>query len=509
MTENPDQTEDPTTAEARRKAVTALEARAHALLSKQLWTSGAFTEAESELAQAIALSPTDGWRIRQAILLPSVADSRQQIEGLRARMEARLQALLSEELHIDDPVKQIDWTCFLLAYHGEHGNAHLHRLFHQVCSKATPDLDWCSPHVAAPRTPGRPRIGFVSWFFCDHTIARLFTGLIERLDGESFDVSVFAVEGSDDYLRQAAMDGKRILTLPTDLPNARHLIAAARLDMLVYLDLGMDPFTLFLAHARLARTQAVLWGHPDTTGLPNIDVFLSSDAMEPDDAQQHYDERLVRLPGIGSWMRRPVIPENTPTPADYGLPDGALLYLCPQTPQKFHPDFDDVIRRILTAEPSAHLVLTAGWARPAMQAVCQRILGPMPELAPRLHVLGPLDRPRFIGLMRLADLLLDPPHYSGGHTTLEAFACGAPVVTWPGRHMRARHSFGLYRLIGIMDCVAADLDAYVDIALTLGRDRQKRDDLRRRIMEASHVLYEDEMAVRAFEAFVWSMLNDR
>jgi predicted O-linked N-acetylglucosamine transferase (SPINDLY family) len=209
---------------------------------------------------------------------------------------------------------------------------------------------------------------------------------------------------------------------------------------------------------------------------------------------------------LGSWVRRPEVPDDVSSAADYGLPDDALIYLCPQTPQKFHPDFDHVIRRILEAEPKAHLVLTSGWTNQAMEALCRRILGPAPELAPRLHIVPPLDRPRFIGLMQLADLLLDPPHYSGGHTTLEAFACGAAVITWPGRHMRSRYTFGLYRLIGIMDCVAADLDAYVELALTLGRDRQKQDFLGQRIKKASNILFEDDMAVRAVEAFFWSVM---
>jgi len=53
-----------------------------------------------------------------------------------------------------------------------------------------------------------------------------------------------------------------------------------------------------------------------------------------------------------------------------------------------------------------------------------------------------------------------------------------------------------------MDCIAADLDAYVDIAVTLGHDRQGRNDLRRRIAEASRVLYEDDMAVRLSRRFL-------
>jgi predicted O-linked N-acetylglucosamine transferase (SPINDLY family) len=178
--------------------------------------------------------------------------------------------------------------------------------------------------------------------------------------------------------------------------------------------------------------------------------------------------------------------------------------VCPQTPQKFHPDFDPVLRRILNAEPTAHLVLTAGWDGAAMEVVRLRLVAPDPALAARIHVLGPLPRESFIGLLRRADVLLDPPHYSGGHTTLEAFACGgAPVVTWPGRHMRARHTYGFYRLMGILDAVAADLDAYGDITLGLLRDAARRDVLRHRIAATSHRLFEDQSVVDAFEAFLW------
>ena len=56
----------------------------------------------------------------------------------------------------------------------------------------------------------------------------------------------------------------------------------------IYLDVGMDPMTYFLAFARLAPVQCVTWGHPVTTGVPNMDYFISSDLLEP-------------LPGQGSF----------------------------------------------------------------------------------------------------------------------------------------------------------------------------------------------------------------
>ena len=58
----------------------------------------------------------------------------------------------------------------------------------------------------------------------------------------------------------------------------------------------MDELSLQLAAQRLAPVQCNSLGHPETSGLPTIDYFLSSDLMEPLDAARHYTERLVRLP---------------------------------------------------------------------------------------------------------------------------------------------------------------------------------------------------------------------
>ena len=57
----------------------------------------------------------------------------------------------------------------------------------------------------------------------------------------------------------------------------------------------MDIRTYFLAFSRLARVQCVTWGHPDTTGIPNMDYFISSNLIEPKEADEHYSEKLQRL----------------------------------------------------------------------------------------------------------------------------------------------------------------------------------------------------------------------
>jgi predicted O-linked N-acetylglucosamine transferase (SPINDLY family) len=224
--------------------------------------------------------------------------------------------------------------------------------------------------------------------------------------------------------------------------------------------------------------------------------------MEPADGESHYGERLIRLPGPTVVYRRPVLSGSLPTRNTLGLPQLGILYLCPQTPFKFHPDFDPALLAILKAVPASHLVLTAGQDANTMALVKSRLIGPCPELANRIHILGPLCHSDFVGLFELCDVVLDPFHYSGGNTALEAFASGTPTVTWPGKFMRARHTAGFYRLMGIADAVARDHDHYIELARRFGADPLARSLLRARIRAASAILYDNEDGVRAMESLV-------
>ncbi len=83
------------------------------------------------------------------------------------------------------------------------------------------------------------------------------------------------------------------------------------------------------------------------------------------------------------------------------------------------------------------------------------------------------------------------------------------MVTWPGRFMRARHTYGFYQLMGIAEAIAGNFDDYVALALELGRDIERRNRVRRLILERNGALYDSDPTVRAFEAFLWSVLASK
>ena len=263
----------------------------------------------------------------------------------------------------------------------------------------------------------------------------------------------------------------------------------------------MDPTSFALAALRLAPRQCVAWGHPVTTGLPTLDAFFSPAAMEPDDAEAHYRERLVRLPGLGTRYALPACPADASREA-FGLPDGVPLLLCPQSLFKIHPDNDALFARVLAIAPRAHLVLFEG-RHPSLTATylarLDRALAAVGlSRAGRVHVLPQCAHDDYLRINAVCDAMLDTLRWSGGNTSLDALACGLPIVTLPGRFMRSRQSCAMLELLEVRDTIAADADDYQRIAVRLVRERAWRDDVAARITARRAALYDDQRPIAAW-----------
>ncbi len=93
----------------------------------------------------------------------------------------------------------------------------------------------------------------------------------------------------------------------------------------------MEPFSYFLAFSRLAPVQLTTFGHPDTTGVPNMDYFISSTLYELEGAQEHYSERLVLVPNAGtlSYYHKPELPAPPASRTEFGLSSQEHCVLLP------------------------------------------------------------------------------------------------------------------------------------------------------------------------------------
>ena len=475
--------------------------RAYLNLAVALQECGQPDAALSALERIRTPTPSARLELLKVLMLPVIVESDQSIDSWRDRFSAGLTNIMHCDDVLTDPLAEVGLNHFHLAYQGRNDRDFQRRMA-DAYLKLCPSLGAVAPHGPMALQGRRIKIAFVSLNLRNHTVGLLNIGFIEHLDRSRFEITLvsYAVKGDAVYDR-IARAADTVLTVPGDLVRAREMIANAQFDIVYYPDIGMHAFTYYLAFARLAPVQAVGWGHPVTTGIPNVDYFVSCDDMEPDNAAEHYTEELVRLPDAGGYYERPKHPSEPFDRTAHDLPAGVPLLTCPQSCFKFHPNFDAILKRILDQVPDAQLVLLTSVPATNSALLQDRLKRTLGTVAARVHFVGPLSHDDFLRLVRDADAVLDIPQWSGGRSGYEALAMGAAVVHLPGEFMRGRHTGAFYKIIGVSDCIAADEDAYVDLAVRLLTDNAFRSAVRQKISSASNALFERLEPVRALERF--------
>jgi predicted O-linked N-acetylglucosamine transferase (SPINDLY family) len=124
----------------------------------------------------------------------------------------------------------------------------------------------------------------------------------------------------------------------SDREVAEHL-AGAGIDIAVDLTgYTHDARTEILAH-RPAPIQVNYLGYPGTLGVDFMDYVLVDGFVVPEDQQEFFTERLVRLPDcyLPSGGFREVA-SRTPMRSECGLPESGFVYCCFNNSNKLTPE---------------------------------------------------------------------------------------------------------------------------------------------------------------------------
>ncbi len=451
--------------------------------------------------------------LNHLFVLPLVAESPQQIAACRERCEQGLRAL-EQEQPFPDFDREVAAIChpYYLIYH-DRNDRELLEIYGRLITRALGHGQSPEQGPRLPRampTPGdasipRIRIGFLSGFFYNHSNARAFDGLILHLDRHRFEVVLIHLATSPRDAVSARLEAccQEVVVLPAPLDAASARLTELGLDLLFYTDLGMHPFATMLATRRSAPVQATGWGVPQTSGLPGIDYYVSGDLVEPPEAQEHYSETLVRLPGLPCCYRSEAIEPLERDRTYYFLPPDRPLWGCLHRLEKLHPDFDLTLEAIARAVPDSLFVFVEEDVPSLTSLYLDRLARSAPTAREQLVMLGRMDWPDFLALAGCLDVLLDPFHFGSGITLYETIHTGTPVVTLEGRFLRSRFVAAAYRLIAVEDPpVAATPAEYVERAVALMQDPRRRELLRQEIAaKAKARLYDRLDYVRGFEDF--------
>jgi protein O-GlcNAc transferase len=475
---------------------------AHTNRGNTLKDQGRINEAETSYFRAMELAPSSRLSILDALMLPPIMGTKEVVLASRVRFEENVERLASTCITLLDPIKESCNTNFYLAYHGLN-DKDIQIKVAKMYERACPSLLYTAPHCGQiPKSGQKKRIGFLSKFITKHSVALCFSRVIEGLTEQAeFEVTLLSSVDPQDELLRATYPNFRgtYMRLSDNLESARDQVSSLELDVLVYLDIGMDPFSYFLAFARLARIQCVLGGHPVTTGIEAMDYFISSDLIETAHAQAHYSESLVRLPIGLFYFERPAMPATFKSRSALGLPSDGHIYLCPMMLHKLHPDFDDAISRILELDPSGNVVLVADKKYNVWQLLLERRFAiTVPQSVRDRIIFLPwiTDWQDFASLNKAADVVLDPFHFGIGTTAITTCSVGTPFVTRPGELMRGRVGLFYAKLMDAMECVAKDCEEYAQKAVAIASVSSLRQSIQAKILANSHVLFENKGSIQ-------------
>ena len=267
---------------------------------------------------------------------------------------------------------------------------------------------------------GKIKIGFSSMFFKTHASGKMIQGIIAGLDRARFEVVVFCIKErfSDPYsgvvadrIRNRA-DTYIELPKPRGIEAMREAVEAEELDILVYGEIGMDPANYALAFARLAPVQVMTHGHASTSGIPNVDYFVSYKPFEAPDAQKFYSERLVTFSDFSPYYK-PDVPKDMPSRAklfrNLKVAVGAetTVFICLQTLFKLTPEFDPIFEAILKRVPDGLILMKAFRSKEVQERLMARLKATVPDVIDRVVMLPGLNAANWNGLLRHADVVLD------------------------------------------------------------------------------------------------------
>lgn len=340
----------------------------------------------------------------------------------------------------------------------------------------------------APRAPWanaadpdrRLRLGLLSGSLKVHPVGWLTLAGFEALEPRAFELVGLAQATANDPMarrfRSIARDWCDVSAV--DNRALAELARARGIDILIDLGGYGEAGRMGACAWRLAPVQMKWVGMQNhSTGLPEMDWFITDRWETPPGFEPFYTERLLRLTdGYVCYSPPADAPDGAPLPL---LQNGFVTFGCFNNLAKITPAVIATWASILRRLPTSRLILKSHPFNDApTRDRVQAAFAAHGIAAERIEPQGASPHRRLLAEYGRVDIVLDPFPYSGGLTTCEALWMGVPVLTLPGETFASRHSTSHLCNIGLDDWVAADRASYAAMAAEKVSDPAALADLR-------------------------------
>ncbi|MBB3315485.1 putative O-linked N-acetylglucosamine transferase (SPINDLY family)/ribosomal protein L29 [Rhizobium sp. BK181] len=373
---------------------------------------------------------------------------------------------------------------------------------HDLCAAVWPRLKWTAPHIDSKiRSNEKIKVGFTCLDFMP-----MISGLMERLNPEKFERIFLQPQyphPGGETARNWVARADRTVKLPVDsIFDIQEVIAREELDIIVA---GPSvPSGIYPMMARLARIQMTIIEPNWCDNFENVDYYITWSRAEPADYRNFHKNAVALMEHPPYWLEMPSQGKRAgdgPVTALRDAPPHSRVYVCPTSPVKLHPAYDEVLKSLLSKDEEGIVVflrMDSPWAH----SVRHRMVDALGPLAERLVFLPSLTPVEAHALLNSVDCVLDAYPLGGMSSSFVAAALGTPTVSLPAEIPFGKWMGAIYDYIGVAGLTAKTPGEYAEIAYRLATDTAWREAKALEIREKQSMLVESHLSATEFEAFL-------
>ena len=330
---------------------------------------------------------------------------------------------------------------------------------------------------------GKIRLGILLQAFGEHTETYATLPTFTHLDKNEYEIFAFVlrISNSSQELQYKDCYNHIIEISPSEIAQSVVKIREADLDILL---IGTNVTALanhnaLITSHRLARIQAVHFCNPCTTGIKNIDYFITGKNFDLN--QQDFTEKLIytKHSGVcfeGNTIVKPATLELTRT--SLGIPDNSIAFITGANFYKLTWELREFWANLLKQIPNSCLLIF-----PFGPAWTDKY--PVNEFKNSVHTqfydLG-VEPSRLIiskalparedirKAVGLCDIYLDSFPYSGATSLLDPLYTSTPVVCMKTNTIRGGQGSAMLEDMGLTELIATNKNEYSAIAIKLAQD---------------------------------------
>lgn len=324
------------------------------------------------------------------------------------------------------------------------------------------------------------RVGYVSYDFRSHSVTKFFEPLLKNHNKQEFEIFCYAnhpafmADLTTDRLRKLSDQWRDVSDLNDEALAS--LIHKDQIQILVDLNGHTSGNRLQTFAYRPAPVQASYLGYFGSTGVNEIDYWITDNILHPENTSEVAIESIFRLPRC--WVAYQPPGETIKLEPRRNEGEG-VVFGCFNEASKLSEKLIQAWCVILHKLPNASFILMSkSYRADEVKKNIRKTFNAAGINTDRLLFKADVSFDEYLNSYSSIDIILDTFPRSGGTTTAEALWMGVPVVSLAGNTYAGRISASKLHAVNMDELVANSEDEYIQKAIDLAGDYSKQQGLR-------------------------------